>query len=67
MGELGEGVCTNCLKLFMLSWQSYLLLICILLSAKPWHMLQCAKSVLLNKIVSSDKDLVSIVFFGTVS
>ena len=28
---------------------------------------QCAKSVLLNKIVSSDKDLVSIVFFGTVS
>lgn len=29
--------------------------------------LQCAKSVLLNKIVSSDKDMVGIVFFGTVS
>ncbi len=28
---------------------------------------QCAKSVLLNKIVSSDKDIVGVVFFGTVS
>ena len=30
------------------------------------HM-QCAKSVLLNKIVSSEKDIVGIVLFGTVS
>ena len=28
---------------------------------------QCAKSVLLNKIVSSEKDIVGIVLFGTVS
>ena len=31
------------------------------------HLIKCAKSVLLNKIVSNDKDLVGIVFFGTVS
>lgn len=29
-------------------------------------MLQCARSVLLNKIISSEKDLVGIVLFGTV-
>ena len=28
---------------------------------------QCACSVLLNKIISSEKDLVGVVFFGTVS
>lgn len=29
-------------------------------------MLQCARSVLLNKIISNEKDLVGIVLFGTV-
>ena len=29
--------------------------------------MQCVKNVLLNKIVSSDKDLVGVVFYGTVS
>ena len=28
---------------------------------------QCVRSVLLNKIISSEKDLVGVVFFGTVS
>ena len=30
-------------------------------------LLQCIRSVLLNKIISSDKDVVGVVFFGTVS
>ena len=30
-------------------------------------LMQCVKSVLMNKIVSSEKDLVGVVFFGTVS
>lgn len=29
--------------------------------------IQCVKSVLLNKIVSSEKDLVGVVLYGTVS
>ena len=28
---------------------------------------QCCKTVLLNKIISSDKDLIGLVLFGTVS
>ena len=29
--------------------------------------MQCVKSVLLNKIISSEKDLVGVVLYGTVS
>ena len=31
------------------------------------HIMQCVRSVLMNKIVSSEKDLVGVVFYGTVS
>ncbi len=38
----------------------------LLLLSENHFSLQCTKSVLLNKIVSNEKDLVGVVFFGTV-
>ncbi len=42
-------------------------IVCWSCVVRHFFCLQCVKSVLLNKIISSEKDMVGIVFFGTVS